>query len=99
MDQTSSQVMLAALNGMKARPDSTPILEEIKVPVLILHGAVDQLIPPSEAELMHSRIKGSQMEVIANAGHLLNLEQPGEFNQAVTGFYNHWINNFPPALN
>ena len=86
MDPTSSQGMVAALNGMKARPDSTPILGEIKVPVLILHGADDQLIPLSESELMHSRIKGSQMEVIANAGHLPNLEQPREFNQAVTRF-------------
>jgi pimeloyl-ACP methyl ester carboxylesterase len=86
MDQTSSQGMVAALNGMKARTDSTPILEEIKVPVLILHGADDQLIPLSESEIMHSRIKGSQMEVIANAGHLPNLEQPREFNQAVTRF-------------
>ena len=86
MDQTSSQGMVAALNGMKARPDATPILEEIKVPVLILHGAADQLIPLSEAELMHSRIKGSHLEVIPSAGHLPNLEQPGEFNQAVTRF-------------
>ena len=86
MDQTSSQGMVAALNGMQSRPDSTPILGEIKVPVLILHGADDQIIPLSEAELMHSRIKGSHLEVIANAGHLPNLEQPGEFNQAVTRF-------------
>jgi len=40
----------------------------------------------SEAELMHSRIKGSHLEVIPSAGHLPNLEQPGEFNQAVTRF-------------
>jgi pimeloyl-ACP methyl ester carboxylesterase len=86
IDQTSSQGMVAALKGMQARPDSTPILGEIKVPVLILHGAEDQLIPLSESELMHSRIKDSQMEVIADAGHLPNLEQPGEFNQAVTRF-------------
>jgi pimeloyl-ACP methyl ester carboxylesterase len=88
MDQTSSQGMVAALMGMKTRPDSTPLLGEIKVPVLILHGADDQLIPLSESELMHSRIKGSQMEVIANAGHLPNLEQPEEFNQAVIRFLN-----------
>lgn len=88
MDQTSSQGMVAALNGMQARPDSTPTLGEIKVPVLILHGADDQIIPPSESELMHSRIKGSQMEVIANAGHLPNLEQPKEFNQSVIRFLN-----------
>ena len=88
MDQTSSQGMVAALKGMKTRTDATPILEEINIPVLILHGADDQLIPPSEAELMHSRIEGSQMEVIPNASHLPNLEQPGEFNQAVTRFLN-----------
>jgi len=88
IDQTSSQGMVAALMGMKTRPDSTPTLDDIRVPVLILHGADDQIIPPSEAEFMHSRISDSHLKIISSAGHLLNLEQPQVFNQAVTSFLN-----------
>lgn len=86
MAQTSIQGMASALMGMKERPDSTPTLEAIRVPTLIIHGADDQIIPLSEAEAMHVSIKDSQLEIIANAGHLPNLEQPELFNEMVKQF-------------
>jgi len=86
MAQTSPEGMISALMGMKSRPDSTPSLEKIAIPTLILHGADDQIIPVSEAEAMHAAIKGSYLEIIPGAGHLLNLEQPQLFNHAVEKF-------------
>lgn len=86
MAQTSPDGMRSALMGMKSRLDSTPTLEMINVPTLILHGAEDQIIPVSEAEAMHAAIHGSQLKIIADAGHLPNLEQPLLFNQAVEDF-------------
>jgi pimeloyl-ACP methyl ester carboxylesterase len=56
------------------------------LPTLIVHGQDDQLIPPSEAEIMAAGIKGSQIHLIANAGHLPNLEQPEEFNSILSSF-------------
>jgi pimeloyl-ACP methyl ester carboxylesterase len=35
---------------------------------------------------MHKAIKGSRLEVLPDAGHLLNLEQPELFNQAIGDF-------------
>ncbi|HEX7973078.1 MAG TPA: alpha/beta hydrolase [Anaerolineales bacterium] len=78
--------IVGALMGMKERPDSTPILNKIDLPVLILHGENDQIIPPKEAEVMHSAIRGSKLEILPRAGHMLNMEQPGLFNQAVSRF-------------
>jgi pimeloyl-ACP methyl ester carboxylesterase len=86
MLQTSVEGIVAALMGMKERPDSTSWLEQIAAPTLILHGADDQLIPPAEAENMHAAIKGSQLRIIPDAGHLLNLERPEVFNLAVIEF-------------
>jgi pimeloyl-ACP methyl ester carboxylesterase len=86
MQKTSLEGMVAALMGMKVRPDSTPALDQIAVPTLILHGADDQLIPASEAEAMRTAIKGSKLEILPNAGHLLNLEQPERFNQAILDY-------------
>jgi pimeloyl-ACP methyl ester carboxylesterase len=86
MGQTSLEGMVGALMGMKLRPDSTPFLGEIDVPVLIIHGADDQIIPHSEAESMHASIPSSTLEIIPNAGHLPNLEQSQLFNQAVQRF-------------
>lgn len=86
MTQTSLGGMVAALKGMKVRQDSTATLAELDVPVLILHGADDQIIPLQEAEYLQSAITGSQLEIIPETGHLPNLEQPEIFNQAILNF-------------
>ena len=86
MLETSVQGVVGASQGMRDRPDSTPLLSQIKIPVLIVHGADDQLIPLGEAEAMHNQIAGSQLLEIPGAGHLLNMEQPEKYNQAVREF-------------
>ena len=84
--KTSVEGAVGALLAMKERPDSTATLAEIRVPTLIIHGADDQIIPLAEAQAMHKAIKGSKLVVIEDAGHLPNLEQPDEFNDAVIDF-------------
>ncbi len=86
MLETSLQGMIGALQGMRDRPDSTTLISQVSFPVLIVHGADDQLIPASEAEAMHQHIPNSRLVVIHEAGHLLNMEQPGQFNAAVREF-------------
>jgi 3-oxoadipate enol-lactonase len=71
---------------MLNREDSTSLLKEINIPVLILHGAEDQIIPKSEVDLMKNGIKIVKLQIIPAAGHLLNLEQPDLFNQAIRNF-------------
>ena len=86
MEATSVAGVVGALLGMRDRPDSTPALAHITVPTLVLHGADDQLIPPKEGEAIAAGIKGAQLKLVPGAGHLLNLEQPGAFNAAVSDF-------------
>jgi pimeloyl-ACP methyl ester carboxylesterase len=86
MESTSLDGVLGDLAGLRDRPDSTPTLAMIDRPTLILHGTDDQLIPVSEAEAMHAGIKGSRLKILPDAGHLLNMEQPGTFNEAVREF-------------
>ncbi|MBF6560632.1 MAG: alpha/beta fold hydrolase [Candidatus Binataceae bacterium] len=59
---------------------------QIARPTLILAGADDQVTPPADAEFIHSRVKGSRLEVIADAAHNLTTERPDEVNAAVAGF-------------
>lgn len=84
--QTSPDGIVGALEAMMARPDSTPTLETITVPTLIVVGDEDVPTPVSDAKAMHERIAGSQLQVIANAGHLANLERPAAFNHLLTEF-------------
>ena len=78
--------VIAALRGMAARPDRTPMLSSIRVPTLILTGRDDTLIPPSESEAMARAIPGSRLVIIDGAAHLSNLEARVAFDAAVREF-------------
>ena len=82
----SAQGIAGAQRGMAQRRDSTYILPGIDVPVLIIVGDEDELTPPSEAENLRSGIPHSRLQIIENAGHLSNLEQPEQFNAALVEF-------------
>jgi pimeloyl-ACP methyl ester carboxylesterase len=76
----------AAQRGMAQRPDSTGTLGTIACPTLVIVGEKDSLTPVADSEKMVAGVKGARLVKIARAGHLSNLEAPGEFNRALTGF-------------
>jgi 3-oxoadipate enol-lactonase len=76
----------AAARAMAARPDSTAMLETIQFPTLIVVGEHDKPTPVASSEDMHARIKNSKLEVIKEAGHMSNLEQPKAFNRVLLEF-------------
>jgi len=80
------QSIAAALRGIAARPDSTPMLPGIAVPTLVVVGEHDVITPVAEARSMAAAIPGAQFEIIPRAGHMAPLENPRAFNAALTGF-------------
>jgi pimeloyl-ACP methyl ester carboxylesterase len=72
--------VIGALLGMAERPDATAELGRISVPTLVVTGANDLLIPPTESEALARAIPGSQLNIIPHAGHLVAFEQPDKFN-------------------
>lgn len=91
MSQTSVEGIIGALAAMKDRPDSLPGLTDFSKPALIIHGAEDQLIPPQDAQAMHTTLPQSQFMLLPSAGHLPNLEQTEPYNAAVR----HFIQRLP----
>ncbi|QEL14442.1 alpha/beta fold hydrolase [Limnoglobus roseus] len=75
--------IVAAQKAMRDRPDSRPVLGQIRVPTLIVVGEHDPITPPALAKGMAAAIAGSQLEVIPTAAHLPNLETASEFNAIV----------------
>ncbi len=49
------------------------------LPLLIVWGDRDPIIPVSHAEQAHAALPASQLEIFAGVGHLPQLEQPGRF--------------------
>jgi pimeloyl-ACP methyl ester carboxylesterase len=78
--------LVPAVRAMAARPDSTSDLEDLTLPLLILHGAADATIPPSEAEAMVEAAASAFYVPISAAGHLPMLEQPAAVNAALRDF-------------
>ncbi len=86
MAQTKPGAIVGALEAMMTRPDSTPLLQDITVPTLVVVGEEDVPTPVKESRAMHQAIPGSHLQVIAQAGHLANLERPAAFNHVLTEF-------------
>jgi pimeloyl-ACP methyl ester carboxylesterase len=69
-----------------AEADTTDLLEQIAVPVLLLWGDADRRSPVDVARHFASRVSGGELVLIPGAGHVSNMEKPEEFNAAVRGF-------------
>jgi pimeloyl-ACP methyl ester carboxylesterase len=81
-----------ALEAMRARPDSTPHLGEVRVPVLALVGEEDTLTPVAEAKRIAEGASDGRLVVIPGAGHLSNLEAPALFREALLTFL-AWVDS------
>ena len=86
MLRQSVEGITAALAAMAERPDSTPSLNAINVPTVIITGADDAIIPAAEGETMRSHITGARHMPIEGAGHMPMLEKPNAFNDALKAF-------------
>jgi pimeloyl-ACP methyl ester carboxylesterase len=85
----SADAIAGEIRALMTRQDATPLLSTIHVPTLIVVGEEDTVTPPPLSREMHAAISGSELSVIAAAGHLSNLEQPDSFNGAVARFLAH----------
>jgi len=88
IEGTSPHAAAAAQLGMAARRDYSQDLPSINVPVLIVVGREDTIRPVSDAEFMHQHLRDSRLEIIENASHISNLDQPEKFNRILREFLN-----------
>jgi 3-oxoadipate enol-lactonase len=66
--------------------DSRPRLPEIACPTLIVAGSVDRAVPMHHAQMLHAGIRGSQLVIIAGAGHTLIWTHPDELVRVTEDF-------------
>jgi len=86
MRQMSPEDIAQVQRGMAERPDSIETLKTINVPTLLVTGDEDILTGINEAGLMRQHIAGSQLRVIAKAGHYAPWEQPAETSRLLRQF-------------
>lgn len=64
-------------------------LEEARgltIPTLLLRGSEDQVTPPALSAGLRALIRGSRLEILEGAGHMVLLEAPERVNQKILEF-------------
>ena len=86
-EHRDAQGLAHAARGMLAHDNSEVIfsLPDIEKPTLVLVG-VDDTPFIAAADYMAAKINGAEKAVIQNAGHAANLDNPTDFNAAMSGF-------------
>jgi len=82
----TQHIISHGLEVLAERAESCSTLWKVQIPTLIMCGREDEVTPLAQSEYMHQYIEGSVLQVIENAGHLSNLEQPHEFNKHLGDF-------------
>lgn len=79
--------VVSALRGIALRNDLTQVLTDANLPTLIITGTADVIISPQQSEAMHRAARNSKLVKIEGAGHMSNLENPEEWNNAVKEYF------------
>jgi len=83
---TPKQSLCNTLHALAERKETCDQLPEINIPVLIMVGKEDKITPIAAAQQMHEKMFNSKLEIIQQAGHLSNLENPTAFNAHLMNF-------------
>ena len=87
ISRRNAWVIKRALATMKTGQDVTDnLLPQLKMPVLIIWGSLDQIAPVDQAQTMHKLIPQSQLDVIPGCGHMVPLQCSAEMDQAALQF-------------
>jgi pimeloyl-ACP methyl ester carboxylesterase len=68
------------------RLDIAEAIKRIKLPTLIICGLEDKMTPPANSESLRDSIPGAQLALIAEAGHMVMMEDPEAFNKVLKTF-------------
>jgi pimeloyl-ACP methyl ester carboxylesterase len=80
---TAPEGAIRTLIAMKERPDLTSVLEATQLPVLLVAGDQDQIIP---AEKTFSVSKATFKQALIDSGHMSMYESPDELIKEIKGF-------------
>ncbi len=82
-ERVGKDAFLRQQRAIISRPDSRPSLAAIACPTLVLCGRQDQLTPLDLHEEIAAGIRGAQLVVIEECGHLSTMERPWEVSVAL----------------
>ena len=79
------------IKWFKLTAEINPVLrwfrqKELNIPTLYVMGEEDYMFLPSVKQVVANHVKTAELFIIQNCGHVVNVEQPLIFNEAVIGY-------------
>lgn len=78
--------------ALMERPDARLHLGAVSCPTLVMCGDADQLTPPECSREIAQLIKGSELVLLPQCGHMLTMERPAEVNAVLLA----WLARLAP---
>jgi 3-oxoadipate enol-lactonase len=75
-----------ALQAMADRPDRTALVRQLKVPVLVIHGTEDQIVPCAKARQLAETCRHPIYVELKGVGHASPLEAPDQVAAGLARF-------------
>ena len=72
--------------GVLERFEPVPLASELKVPTLLVHGELDDIVPMSVSEACAEALPDGILRTIADAGHLVVIDQPERLTELIAEF-------------
>ena len=80
------RVMTSTMRQVEAVKRYGAALSTLDKPTLIIWGDQDEVFPPAVGQELHATIRGSELLVIKESGHMPMWERPDETNRAIVEF-------------
>jgi 3-oxoadipate enol-lactonase len=79
--------LAAMLRGMALRDPADDIAGDLAMPVLLVAGAEDPLVPPAESQAAAAAFPAGRFVPIAGSGHVPMLETPGVLSELLLAWF------------
>ena len=86
ISEQSVATIQAALQALADRPDMTKDMQHLEKPVLLICGSEDTITPPAVMKSIEKILLHGRLLIVPDAGHLVPLEAPVVFHEAVRSF-------------
>ena len=87
--RTTSAEVAAQLLQLRAKMDVTDLLDQVRVPTLVLHAREDNVVPFAEGRVLATGIRDAQFVELPSKNHVLLADEPAwaRFQDAVLEFF------------
>ncbi len=83
INKQSPEGVIGALKAMAGRPDSMDLLKGFQLPIVLVHGEADALIPIDRSREIEAIALQSRLSALPGVGHLPMLEAPEQTAKAL----------------